>query len=126
MIDLPDACGSHGVAWRRRPFGNPIMSSLPLRKWYTGSEVAHLLGHSIDRYYRNRVRLQPAYGMPQPVTMGRIRIDKASFDAWPARFHPAMPGPAANFSAPPIGPARRPRRPLARVSTRRLCCAALI
>ena len=42
--------------------------------------------------------------MPQPVTMGRIRIDKASFDAWLARFHPAMPGPATNSSAPPMGP----------------------
>lgn len=67
------------------------------RSVYFAAEIADMLGMSVDTLYQQRAALH-ARGMPQPVTLGRLRINKRLFDAWLARPQPVMA--AANDSAP--------------------------
>jgi predicted DNA-binding transcriptional regulator YafY len=59
------------------------------RKTYFASEIADMLGMSVDTFYRERARLH-ARGMPHSATLGRVRINKQMFDAWLARPQPTQ------------------------------------
>lgn len=72
------------------------------RDTYTDAECAALLGESTGRFqklYAQRVALD---GMPASITsVGRRRHDRAAFDAWRRRHHPAAPKQApANDAGP--------------------------
>lgn len=60
------------------------------RACYNASEIADMLGLSVDAFYEQRPKLEKN-GMPRSATYGRIRIPKVAFDAWLNRDHPNAP-----------------------------------
>lgn len=75
------------------------------RTWYSASEVAgDILGMSVDQFYRTREILHTRDRLPRPMTLGRMRFDKSSIDAWRTRNHPLAAPQAANDTRPPSGP----------------------
>lgn len=68
-----------------------------MSRTYTSRDIADALGISLDTFYRSRARLESDEGMPKPICSGgRHRYERAGFDYWLTRHHPARPPRAAN------------------------------
>ncbi len=78
------------------------MPASKLPTCYYAADVASLLGHGLDWFYRHKQRLIAA-GMPGPIVpFGRLRFDRQAMDAWINRHDPRrqqLP-PAANDERP--------------------------
>lgn len=86
--------------------GRPQYAPALDRSTYTSLDCALRLGITVDGFLRIYRRLVDEKAMPSSRTPGRIRIDKASFDAWMGADHPHSPkGRAANDEAPLAVPA---------------------
>jgi predicted DNA-binding transcriptional regulator AlpA len=56
---------------------------------YNAADVAQMLGHSVDWFYRHAVDLYEI-GMPRPLCpFGRKKFDRRAIDAWISRHYPA-------------------------------------
>lgn len=88
--------GDPGLAHRRQ---GPPMIARP----YTAREAAALVGITLDRFYKNRMRYQLVDGMPAPISaVGKMTWERAGFDAWLHRHDPRYPKqrPANDITAP--------------------------
>lgn len=69
-------------------------------------QVAAALGESVETFRRNRARYHAQDALPQPCkTVGHLKWDRASFEAWRTRHHPARPKAIHNDESPPLIPA---------------------
>ena len=70
---------------------------------YSAAEVAYLLGIGLRTFYRRRAALHAIDRLPRPLTtVGPLRFDRASIEAWLTRHHPARPTVAAANDAGPL------------------------
>jgi len=82
---------------------------------YTAAEIARAMGHRVDWFYNNYVRLVSEEGMPaRLVNFGRYRFHRARMDAWLAGRR-EISAPIANDDAPLAPSIEQERDQLARI-----------
>jgi predicted DNA-binding transcriptional regulator AlpA len=64
---------------------------------YSSSQVASILGISLDTFYRTREWRHEHERLPRPISeRGKLRFERTGTDAWFKRHHPLHPSAPAN------------------------------
>jgi predicted DNA-binding transcriptional regulator AlpA len=64
---------------------------------YSSSQVASILGISLDTFYRTREWRHEHERLPRPISeRGKLRFERTGIDAWFKRHHPLHPSAPAN------------------------------